>query len=749
MKHMNIIKKAAGTISIFLLILSLTACGNAISENASSLSGVEGATKNTEGISLKGHIKLQGAVPARSATSSFSDNITWVINATSSDFSAEHGQLISGAQASALTSEKTFSMKISKEGTYAFTVLGYPGSYSTIEQVASKTPLFQGYKTEVEITETGLKNALVITVGPLLTGTTPQSGDSPIAETSDSGTINLLINDSSESISKLSATLTAYQREMDPIIKETTFDGGETTLHIENVPAGKYTAKLDFSDSDGNVLYSCNEAMNVYTGMTTDTWFGTAPYLTDGVFVITSALINKFGADRVPSTDMVLYNKVIVDPVEGYKTIKYFLTNDASLTISDDTTATVETGSQYDPINYIAFDSNGYFYTVVHEYDSAIYIKSNKPGFGSETYGNTVCPNSMYLSVNCGFRMAIDRVNDFIYFFDPNSSDVTQLTNDDGEYIYRSNLGAYDYAKSYSFADDPNHNTIGNAVSFAVHNGVAYFPSAYNNALIIADLKNASDSKEISLGLSNMGVSSSAEITDIIYQDGSVYMLLNDTNDDFSNNFKYYSRGAVVRYNCLTGAVTSCGWTNAAIDISGKVFYAANGSDNDKPFLKENINSMTELTADEIAAYIANRANWYTLDESIKSFSEGKNPALFSPTEAQANKAFYGPKKFIAIKPKKLVIADEGCAFYTDSNDAFCFKNVNRVVTVDLESFAISSDDDISATFDEDKSGDMVSSGYTEVKRLNLSNCIYSTTGNDEYGSTSSVSVRVRIPLGE
>ena len=95
---------------------------------------------------------------------------------------------------------------------------------------------------------------------------------------------------------------------MDPIIKETTFDGGETTLHIENVPAGKYTAKLDFSDSDGNVLYSCNDAINVYTGMTTDTWFGTAPYLTDGVFVITSTLINKFGADRVPSTDFIVYD---------------------------------------------------------------------------------------------------------------------------------------------------------------------------------------------------------------------------------------------------------------------------------------------------------------------------------------------------------------------------------------------------------------------------------------------------------
>ena len=67
---------------------------------------------------------------------------------------------------------------------------------------------------------------------------------------------------------------------------------------------------------------------------------------------------------------------------------------------------------------------------------------------------------------------------------------------------------------------------------------------------------------------------------------------------------------------------------------------------------------------------------------------------------------------------------------------------------MDLESFAISAVDDVSVTFDEDKSSDMVSSGYTFVENLNLTNCIYSTTG-DEYNSSSMTSVRIRIPLGE
>ena len=211
-------------------------------------------------------------------------------------------------------------------------------------------------------------------------------------------------------------------------------------------------------------------------------------------------------------------------------------------------------------------------------------------------------------------------------------------------------------------------------------------------------------------------------------------------------DFKYSSRGAVLCYNCQTEEVTVCGWIDDATDISGKVFYAINGSDN-QAFLKENINGMTELSEDEIAAYKSNKANWITIDDTIPSGS-GVYPSLYFPSEAQVNSAFYGPKKFIAIKPKKLVIADEGCFFYTDSNNAFCFKNVNRVVTVDLESFAISAVDDVSVTFGEDKSSDMVSSGYTFVESLYLTNCIYSTTG-DEYNSSSMTSVRIRIPLGE
>ncbi len=53
-----------------------------------------------------------------------------------------------------------------------------------------------------------------------------------------------------------------------------------------------------------------------------------------------------------------------------------------------------------------------------------------------------------------------------------------------------------------------------------------------------------------------------------------------------------------------------------------------------------------------------------------------------------STKAFYGPQKFIAIKPKKLIISDDGIAFYTDAEGLYKYKNVNRVVIVDLEKFS-------------------------------------------------------------
>lgn len=64
----------------------------------------------------------------------------------------------------------------------------------------------------------------------------------------------------------------------------------------------------------------------------------------------------------------------------------------------------------------------------------------------------------------------------------------------------------------------------------------------------------------------------------------------------------------------------------------------------------------------------------------------------YAPTEANENDYFYGPMGFVAIMPKKLVIADAGFAMSaasTGSNVSLSKKR--RIVTVDLETEALSS----------------------------------------------------------
>lgn len=78
-------------------------------------------------------------------------------------------------------------------------------------------------------------------------------------------------------------------------------------------------------------------------------------------------------------------------------------------------------------------------------------------------------------------------------------------------------------------------------------------------------------------------------------------------------------------------------------------------------------------------------------------------------------KYFAGPVKFIAIKPKELVIADDGGYYYKTGPDAVTGSragNINRVVTIDLENFiGIKSSTDIenaefnTVTYYEDDNG--------------------------------------------
>ena len=410
---------------------------------------------------------------------------------------------------------------------------------------------------------------------------------------------------------------------------------------------------------------------------------GSIPKITPvkGQTTSTSFDVQKLG---IIDTDMMLYNVQYDEDnsVDGYK---YYLTDNAGQTITSDTQATVTTSSS---ANSFCFDGDGYYYIIAGKEEEATYIKSNKPDFGSETLGNTIVPDSMHLYGDLGGLLTVDRLTNKLYMFDGSNSEISQITKDDGEYDY--NGTNYIPAKTFSFSDDSNREKINWESVFTVYNGVVYFASVSEGVnLVIADLENATagesegyynstDSKLVSLELGEMDLSSDAKITDMLYQDGAVYILLNESlsyNDENST----YSRGAVIKYDTVFETVTTVGWTEGKVTKAIKT--GANAWQNGYELY-----SGYETENDQSTGVP------YVYD--FGSNGGDRDYSFYAPYD-NIDSVFAGPQKFIAIKPKKLVIADSGVAFYTDSDGVLKYKDVSRVVYVDLEKLSITESTDI------------------------------------------------------
>lgn len=176
----------------------------------------------------------------------------------------------------------------------------------------------------------------------------------------------------------------------------------------------------------------------------------------------------------------------------------------------------------------------------------------------------------------------------------------------------------------------------------------------------------------------NMGVD--GQITDIvIHYDGYVYVLVSQTGEKYiadayltSETTKaIYSRGAILRlYSTSNGFKVSAktGWTE------------------DKS--KRTISTKGEASSSLKNSSTSNK----NAIEFLDNFKNGLD--LYIPNYSERNSHFYGPRRFVAIKPKELAIADSGANLmlpdYDKQKTGGFFKH-NRVVNVDLYKFAIDS----------------------------------------------------------
>lgn len=182
--------------------------------------------------------------------------------------------------------------------------------------------------------------------------------------------------------------------------------------------------------------------------------------------------------------------------------------------------------------------------------------------------------------------------------------------------------------------------------------------------------------------VSDLGVSGA--ITDIaILYDGTVYVLVSnvgnssgDSGDSFIYNYNQsntmYSRGALLKIQSTDSGfevVETLGWTDSWRSIASVGDATYSGTD------------LQPLTA-------------------------------YIPSLSESGNKFYGPRRFVAIKPKAIAIADCGANFVMPNHDeqqkGKMFAH-NRVVTVSLSNFAISN--------------------VTELKNIKFSDLTISGTG--------------------
>lgn len=173
----------------------------------------------------------------------------------------------------------------------------------------------------------------------------------------------------------------------------------------------------------------------------------------------------------------------------------------------------------------------------------------------------------------------------------------------------------------------------------------------------------------------DMGVD--GQITDIvIHYDGYTYVLVSQTGSkNFTDMYMVnnlisgseettvYSRGAIVRLEPTSSGFklsAKTGWTEDSRTIAS--------SNKDKNPFTSGSDNYNNYTFYDVNAYI--------------------------PEYSERNSHFYGPRRFVAIKPKELAIADCGANIvmpdYESQKNGKLFKH-NRIVKVDLYKFALES----------------------------------------------------------
>lgn len=422
-------------------------------------------------------------------------------------------------------------------------------------------------------------------------------------------------------------------------LKTQTSEAGGADIVFDELEPATYTVQVEAYDTNDVLLARKSETIKVTAGNTAE-----------------CSIALKIFASSILESNYILWN---------YRELKKYFKSFSS--ISENTE--VENSQFYSSHQYVS----------LAETASAQYVMKMDIDTSSSYYSYSITN----LSNNSSSSIKTDNVTlfyDCLYYDDTTDSLWV------GAYDSSSRKQLY-FARINGAPDSTNETTLqssnfiidstkgSDTSTFAVQGSTLYFAyKSYDNGTCYLQRASITENADGTFAVSKVGSAKSVSdlgvsgaITDIaILYDGTVYVLvsnLGNTEGDFGDSFNYYydksntmySRGALLKIQSTSSGfevVDTLGWTGSSRQIApDPVRDAIYGGESLKP-----------------------------LEAYIPSLSENSNK-------------FYGPRRFVAIKPKEIAIADCGANFVmpncNKSQSGKMFAH-NRVVTVSLSSFAIS-----------------------------------------------------------
>lgn len=300
---------------------------------------------------------------------------------------------------------------------------------------------------------------------------------------------------------------------------------------------------------------------------------------------------------------------------------------------------------------YYCFDKNYNLWTAISGNALALNKYSMKVSTGS--YSDTPDLTNQLSEITSLSDMYYDCVNEYIYLL---------VTRDSAVSVYAVSTGSEPAIVASAQIDTSTLENAGTFTNIAVNGNDFYFADSSDSSCKVYKATGTVTSGNIAIKpptlVKNLassdilegydsskydGTDDSISITDLQFGDGlgdgteHVYALVKETSWGLGFNHPdyFYSRGALVKINATDGSIDKFGWTSEQKEL-----------------------------------------NYTYNDKNYKDY-------YCTPDEADST-AFFGPEKFCAVVPKKIVIVDDG--FYWKAGDSGdgTIKNKDSIVEFDI-----------------------------------------------------------------